>query len=70
METITYEKVIERMNARKVNKVYIIATIIAALGGFLFGYDTAIISTALIYVTPLFKLGTGAVAFLVAGESI
>ena len=70
METVTYEKVIERMNSGKVNKVYIIATIIAALGGFLFGYDTAIISTALIFVTPLFSLGTGAVAFLVAGESI
>ena len=70
METVTYEKVIERMNSGKINRVYIIATIIAALGGFLFGYDTAIISTALIFVTPLFNLGTGAIAFLVAGESI
>jgi len=67
---ITYKDVIEKMNVKKVNKVYIIATIITALGGFLFGYDTAIISTTLIFVTPLFHLGTNSVAFLVAGESV
>lgn len=70
MESLTYEQVVERMNVGVVNKVYIIATIITALGGFLFGYDTAIISTTLPFVTPLFNLGTGQVAFLVAGESI
>ncbi|MGC8630673.1 MAG: sugar porter family MFS transporter [Thermoplasmata archaeon] len=68
--TITYEEIIEKMNVSKVNKIYILATIIAALGGFLFGYDTAIISTTLIFVEPIFHLGTAAVSFLVAGESV
>jgi len=67
---VTYEEVINRMNVSKVNKVYIIATIIAALGGFLFGYDTAVISTTLIFVQPIFHLGTSAVSYLVAGESV
>ena len=62
MMTITYEEVIERMNVSKVNKVYVLATIIAALGGFLFGYDTAIISTTLIFVEPIFHLGTAALS--------
>ena len=70
MENLTYEQVIEKMNAGSVNKVYIIAAIITVLGGFLFGYDTAIISTTLPFVSPLFKLGTSQIAFLVAGESI
>lgn len=70
MESVTYEQILEKMNAGKVNKVYIIAAIITALGGFLFGYDTAIISTTLIFVTPLFKLTTEQIAFLVAGESV
>ncbi len=67
---LKYDDVLDLMNRHKINKVYIIATIIAALGGFLFGYDTAIISTALIFVTPLFHLTTAEVSFLVAGESI
>ena len=66
----TYENILEKMNISRVNKVYIIATIITALGGFLFGYDTAIISTTLIFVEPIFHLSTAAVALLVAGESV
>src|SRR3954464_10795166 len=32
-------------------------TFIAALGGFLFGYDTGVISGALLYIKPDFNLG-------------
>ncbi|MBO3679675.1 sugar porter family MFS transporter [Streptomyces sp. NEAU-YJ-81] len=42
------------------------ATFIAALGGLLFGYDTGIISAALLYIGPQFQLGDQAQQIVVA----
>ncbi|MEU8877111.1 sugar porter family MFS transporter [Streptomyces javensis] len=42
------------------------ATLIAALGGLLFGYDTGIISAALLYIGPQFDLGDQAQQIVVA----
>ena len=41
-------------------------TVIAALGGFLFGYDTGVISSALLYITPAFHLSSGGQQLVVA----
>ncbi|NON62568.1 sugar porter family MFS transporter [Acidianus sp. DSM 29099] len=60
---------VDLLDTNKVNRVIIVASLITAIGGFLFGYDTGIIGSALPYVTPYFHLGTTDVAFLVAGES-
>jgi sugar porter (SP) family MFS transporter len=42
--------------ARKGHGVVIGASVVAALGGLLFGYDTGVISTALLFLTPRFGL--------------
>ena len=49
---IPYDEVVKRLDSEKVRKLHILATIIGALGGFLFGYDTGIIGSVLVYVTP------------------
>lgn len=67
---VPYEEIVKRLDSDKVRGLHILATIIGALGGFLFGYDTGIIGSALVYVTPIFHLTSGEVAILTAGTSL
>ncbi|ARM75452.1 sugar porter family MFS transporter [Acidianus manzaensis] len=67
---ITYEEAVKRLDNVNVRPIHIIAAIIAALGGFLFGYDTGIIGSTLVYVTPFFHLTPLDVAILTSGTSI
>ncbi|BAB67669.1 sugar transporter [Sulfurisphaera tokodaii str. 7] len=61
---------VKRLDNAEVIRLHILATIIGALGGFLFGYDTGIIGSVLVYVTPLFHLTPPEVAILTSGTSL
>ncbi|MEM4131053.1 MAG: sugar porter family MFS transporter [Metallosphaera sp.] len=42
--------ILDRMDTKKVNRFYWIITVLAAIGGFLFGYDTSVIAIASVFV--------------------
>ncbi|QGR19765.1 sugar porter family MFS transporter [Stygiolobus azoricus] len=44
------QQILDQLDTRKVTRFYWIITILAAIGGFLFGYDTAVIATASVFV--------------------
>lgn len=63
-DTIAYEDVVKRIDKNKGGRILLLITVVAALGGFLFGYDNGIIGSALLYVP--FKLTSLQTAELVS----
>jgi sugar porter (SP) family MFS transporter len=48
----------------------VLVTLVAAIGGLLFGFDTGVISGAIIFITPQFALGDVAVGILVSAVTL
>jgi sugar porter (SP) family MFS transporter len=63
-EGIDYDEVVKRIDRNKGKRIIYLVTIVAALGGFLFGYDNGIIGSVLIYVP--FTLTSTSTAILVS----
>jgi sugar porter (SP) family MFS transporter len=68
MATATEPDVLRQLDERSPGRFYWSLTLLATLGGFLFGYDTANIGAALNLVP--YKLGDFATGYLVAGASL
>ncbi|WP_010917600.1 sugar porter family MFS transporter [Thermoplasma volcanium] len=63
-----YHEVIEKLDFSKVTRFYWLLTLLATIGGFLFGYDTSNIGTALVFIPyPVQGFIEG---YLVAGASL
>jgi sugar porter (SP) family MFS transporter len=60
----------QRLDQGTKNLRYWFVITVIALGGFLAGYDTTIIGSALIFITPYFKLNSSLVGLTVAIESL
>ncbi|BBG23254.1 sugar porter family MFS transporter [Sulfuracidifex tepidarius] len=62
------EELLKKMDSNVANRVYWSLTLLATIGGFLFGYDTADIGTALDLIP--YHLSAFALGYLVAGASL
>ncbi|MCY0850053.1 sugar porter family MFS transporter [Sulfuracidifex metallicus] len=62
------EELLNRIDSNSANKIYWSLTLLATVGGFLFGYDTADIGTALDLIP--YHLSAFALGYLVAGASL
>ncbi len=71
METENNDPILSQLNGKITNKFYWSITILATLGGFLFGYDTSNIGTALEFI-PFYSsnLNPFITGYLVAGASL
>ena len=49
-DSISYEDVVKRIDKNKGGRILFLITVVAALGGFLFGYDNGIIGSAILYL--------------------
>ncbi len=67
-ETATRQNVLEQLDQRVPTKFYWSLTLLATIGGFLFGYDTANIGSALNFIP--YKMGDFELGYLVAGTSL
>lgn len=63
-ESIDYDSVVKKMDKNTGKRIVYFITIVAALGGFLFGYDNGVIGSVLIYVP--FALTATSTAILVS----
>ncbi|KAA8922105.1 sugar porter family MFS transporter [Thermoplasma sp.] len=69
--SVRYSDLIERLDMSKVTRFYWLLTILATIGGFLFGYDTANIGSALPLLEKIYPGISGFVeGYLVAGASL
>ncbi|MHB8560743.1 MAG: MFS transporter [Thermoplasmataceae archaeon] len=64
---IPYKEVLNRLDRSKTFFFFVIAALIAALGGLIFGYDSGITGSALLYVKPYFHLVPIEVSFYTSG---
>jgi sugar porter (SP) family MFS transporter len=64
LESVNYDDIAKRIDVNKGRRIIYLVTIVAALGGFMFGYDNGIIGSALIYVP--FTLTSTSTAILVS----
>jgi MFS transporter, SP family, arabinose:H+ symporter len=67
-ETATRQNVLEQLDKRVPTKFYWSLTLLATIGGFLFGYDTANIGSALNFIP--YDMGDFELGYLVAGTSL
>ncbi|GAB3802435.1 sugar porter family MFS transporter [Humibacter antri] len=59
---------LETLDTRDIGRFYIYLAVLATIGGFLFGFDSSNIGSALIFLP--FKLGPVAIGIIVAGASL
>ncbi|WP_022899052.1 sugar porter family MFS transporter [Humibacter albus] len=68
MENSTQGGLLQALDTRDIGRFYIYLAVLATIGGFLFGFDSSNIGSALVFLP--FKLGPVATGIIVAGASL